>query len=86
MSDSLDPYGKKVYEYLSKNKYDVVILQEQSVRPIIDKEKFHEAVRKLYKLIIKNEATPLLYETWGDIKIVLICKNLIWLMKVWLKD
>lgn len=65
MSDSLDPYGKKVYEYLSKNKYDVVILQEQSVRPIIDKEKFFEAVRKLYKLIIKNGATPLLYETWG---------------------
>ena len=65
MSDSFDPYGKKVYEYLSKNKYDVVILQEQSVRPIIDKEKFFEAVRKLYKLIIKNGATPLLYETWG---------------------
>ena len=65
MSDSLDPYGKKVYEYLSKNKYDVVILQEQSLRPIIDKEKFFEAVRKLYKLIIKNGATPLLYETWG---------------------
>ena len=65
MSDPFDPYGKKVCDYLNKNKYDVVILQEQSVRPIIDKEKFHEAVRKLYKLIIKNGATPLLYETWG---------------------
>ena len=65
MSDSLDPYGKKVYEYLSTNKYDVVILQEQSLRPIIDKEKFFIAVRKLYELIIKNGATPLLYETWG---------------------
>lgn len=65
MTDINDEYGKKVYEYLTNNKYDIVVMQEQSIRPVIEKEKFHNAVRILHKLIIKNGATPLLYITWG---------------------
>jgi len=65
MNDVNDLFGNKVNSKLNENKYDVVVLQEQSFRPCIDKELFFEAVRNLHKKINRNGARTLLYETWG---------------------
>lgn len=65
MADNNDAFGKKVHDYLNNQSFDVVLLQEQSIRPCIDKNLFFEAVRYLHKLINKNGAKTLLYETWG---------------------
>ena len=58
-------YGIKARGLLESEKYDYVILQEQSVRPASEPEEFYSAVRELSKLIKKNGATPVLYETWA---------------------
>ena len=55
--------GRKVYQELSKG-YDFCFLQEQSNRPVVGKEKFYDAVRKLNDEIIKNNTKLVLYETW----------------------
>ena len=66
MNDPLNEYGAKVAEKLKNNKYDVVFLQEQSLRPAIgDEDLFYDAVRGLTQKIRDNGAIPVLYETWG---------------------
>ena len=65
MSNVNDTFGKEVDRKLKENKYDVVILQEQSVRPVIDKELFFESVEALVRKINKNGSKTYLYETWG---------------------
>lgn len=66
MNDPLNEYGAKVAEKLKNNKYDVVFLQEQSLRPAIgDEALFYDAVRGLTQKIRANGAIPVLYETWG---------------------
>lgn len=65
-SDPEDEYGAKVEAALTgEEKYDFVILQEQSLRPAIAPEAFFSAVEKLSERIRKKRATPLLYATWG---------------------
>lgn len=66
-ADPSDEYGKKVYEALSNiGKYDFVVLQEQSIRPIGEEaDRFYNAVRELAGRIRKTGATPILYSTWG---------------------
>ncbi len=65
-ADSADEYGKKVEEALTgEKKYDLVILQEQSLRPAIAPEKFFEAVENLSERIRATGAEILLYSTWG---------------------
>lgn len=66
-ADPTDEYGKKVEDALSGDeKYDFVILQEQSVRPAgKDKEAFYAAVRNLAERIRATGAAPVLYATWG---------------------
>lgn len=46
-ANSADPYGAKVDEFLNANKYDVVILQEQSHRPISDYNSFLKGAKGL---------------------------------------
>ncbi len=57
--------GKVVAEKLKGEPYDYVILQEQSLRPVIDPEPFFAAVRKLSCRFRATGAEPLLYSTWG---------------------
>ena len=64
-ADTSDEYGKKVDKALKNNKYDVVILQEQSGCPIANPKKFYGGVRDLAKKVKDNGAELYLYETWG---------------------
>lgn len=66
-ADPSDEYGKKVEQALTgTKKYDYVVLQEQSVRPITDDAPdFYSAVRNLAERIRKTGAEPILYSTWG---------------------
>jgi len=50
---------------IQKGEFDIVILQEQSLRPIYDKKKMHEAIRKLEIEIKKTEAKTVLFMTWA---------------------
>ena len=67
MANPADPYGVQVQKALkSGEKYDYVILQEQSVRPASkNAEKFYQAVRSLVGRIRAIGAEPVLYATWG---------------------
>lgn len=60
-----DTYGKQAIAKLAENKYDYVIIQEQSSAPIKKPGHFYDGVRNMYSLISENGATPVLYETWG---------------------
>lgn len=65
-ADPSDNYGKMVDNALSGHeKFDFVILQEQSVRPAIAPEKFYDGVRPLVEKIRAIGAQPVLYATWG---------------------
>ena len=66
-SDPNDEMGKIVETKLTSNKYDYVILQEQSTTPINSYSSFLTAVKKL-KLRVNQTQTKcetILYETWG---------------------
>ncbi|MBQ9710241.1 MAG: hypothetical protein IJV67_06450 [Clostridia bacterium] len=63
-----DAYGSKVAKELSEEnygKYDYVVLQEQSLRPITETGKFYDGVRALNEKIRAAGATPVLYATWA---------------------
>lgn len=65
-ADPTDPYGERVEINLSgSDSYDYVILQEQSIRPITNPEKFQEGARNLVARIRAIGAQPVLYATWG---------------------
>ena len=64
-ADENDELGHRVDSALKSNKYDCVIIQEQSLRPATEPAKFYDGVRAMYKKINENGATPYLYETWG---------------------
>ena len=67
MADPTDSYGLLVEKALTGNqKYDYVILQEQSARPATESAgKFYKAVRNLAARIRESGAEPILYSTWG---------------------
>ena len=61
-----DTYGAQVEAALTgETKYDYVVIQEQSERPISNPAKFYAAVRNLAERIREHGATPILYSTWG---------------------
>ncbi len=64
-ADPLDEWGGKVKEMLDGERFDAVVLQEQSHTPISAPDKFYSAVRRLCAEIRKKGATPYLYATWG---------------------
>lgn len=64
-ADSSDTYGKKVADAFANNKYDIVIIQEQSHRPVSNPESFYSAVRDLKEMARVNGAETYLYATWG---------------------
>jgi len=75
--DSVTKGGRKLYEnlsdgdekrliiddLLSKNKYDILFLQEQSYLPLVDREAFEKGVSGLIKLV--GAKRNILYATWG---------------------
>lgn len=66
-ADSYTEFGKQIDLALQGKQYDVVILQEQSVRPAAEHgyAAFFDAVRKLQKKVSENAPRTILYETWG---------------------
>lgn len=64
-ADPADPCGKLVEEKLNENKYDYIILQEQSGSPVATPGLFYDGVRALAKKASENGAKLFLYETWG---------------------
>lgn len=65
-ADPNDTYGSKVNSLLKSNtKYDYVVIQEQSSRPVSDPALFYDGARALDKLIKENGAKTVLYATWG---------------------
>lgn len=67
-ADPDDTYGAQVAEKLSPRnygKYDYVVIQEQSLRPVTDTGKFYDGVRALVEKIRAVGATPVLHSHWG---------------------
>ena len=63
-----DTFGAQVAAALdpeNKVKYDYVVFQEQSLRPIEDTDKFYDGARALAAKIRAAGATPVLYNHWG---------------------
>ena len=63
--DPENKYCKQIDEKLANNSYDIVIIQEQSIRPINNYGKFRDAAAILTEKARANGARVLLYETWG---------------------
>jgi hypothetical protein len=55
----------KALAAICTQKWDYVVLQEQSTRPIRDREAMFKAARLLHAEIVKAGAKTLLYETWA---------------------
>ena len=66
-ADKTDDYGAVVETKLTTNKYDYVILQEQSTTPINNYNTFLTAVKKLKARVdaTQTNCKTILYETWG---------------------
>ena len=60
-----DALGIEARSDLSGERYDFVVIQEQSLRPAAEPEIFLRDARELCALVRKNGATPVFYETWA---------------------
>lgn len=68
LHEHLDPneeMGGKTLKALKEEKWDYVVMQEQSKAPIFAKEDFLNSVHELTELIRENGAKPVLYATWA---------------------
>jgi len=63
--DTSDELNAKFCDALARQKWDYIILQEQSNTPALNRTVFQQSVQSLCKLIRHNGATPLLYATWA---------------------
>lgn len=64
-ADINDVYGSATDAVLKGKKFDYVVLQEQSIRPATETERFRAAVEKLLAKIEENGAKSYFYCTWG---------------------
>lgn len=66
-ADAKIPLGKQIEDILGQEQYDVVILQEQSVRPAAEHgyATFYDGARRLCKKIAKNGSRVVFYATWS---------------------
>lgn len=62
-ADSEHEQGKRLRQAISGKKYDVVVIQEQSLNPIKDESSFLNGVRDIRELIDSEHSV--LYATWG---------------------
>lgn len=65
LADPNDKYGKLANDILCSQRFDVTFLQEQSLRPIVDHEKFLDGAKLLDARIRQNGSKTVLYQTWG---------------------
>lgn len=66
--EHLDPeqeLGKKTLPALADEKWDYVVMQEQSSTPALRRELFLDSAKKLCDLIHQNGAKPLFYCSWA---------------------
>ena len=56
---------KKVIEKIRERKWDVVVLQEQSLFPVLNRESMHKNARILQEEISKQRAKTVFYLTWA---------------------
>jgi hypothetical protein len=56
---------KKAIDKIRAEKWDVVVLQEQSLRPVIDRRSMHEYARPLDAEIEQRGAKTVFYMTWA---------------------
>jgi hypothetical protein len=56
---------QKAIDKIRAEKWDVVVLQEQSLRPVIDRQSMHEYARLLDAEIKKQGAKTIFYLTWA---------------------
>ena len=64
-ADPADECGQRVDKALKEEKFDFIVLQEQSCRPAVDTELFYKAARALFERADENGAKVILYSTWG---------------------
>lgn len=62
-ADPENEHGKRLREVINGQKYDVAVLQEQSLNPITNEEGFLDGVKCLKELI--DAERFVLYATWG---------------------
>lgn len=55
----------RAFKIIRDMDFDFVVLQEQSLRPILDKKKMHDAIRRLDSAIKQSESQTVLYMTWA---------------------
>ena len=60
-----DELHAQVMEAITRQKWDYIVLQEQSNAPVLKPELFHPSVDKLCEIIRQNGAKPVLYATWA---------------------
>ena len=68
LSEQLNPetkMGAGTLEALREEKWDYVVLQEQSAGPVSAPESFAASARQLCELIRANGAKPVFYATWA---------------------
>ena len=65
MLDPEDELSTQVADALKRERWDYVVLQEQSNTPALRPEIFHPAVDELCRRIRQNGAKPVLYVTWA---------------------
>lgn len=68
LKEQLDPeseIGGRTLKALTEEKWDYVVLQEQSKAPAFSKEEFQASVKALCEMIRGAGAKPVLYATWA---------------------
>lgn len=64
-ADPENEEGKRLREVIAGERYDVIVLQEQSCNPVRDKEDFLRSVGALRALLAPHTGHFVLYATWG---------------------
>ncbi len=57
--------GSEARKMLESQKWDYVVIQEQSINPVTDYEDFHDSVSALASLARERGATVVLFQTWA---------------------
>ncbi len=63
--DETTEIGKNAIEKMSSGKWDYIVLQEQSLLPCTNPQRFFDAVERIRQLSAPTGAKPILYETWA---------------------
>ena len=60
-----DELHAQVMAAINRQKWDYIVLQEQSNAPALRPKLFHASMKKLCEIIRENGATPVLYASWA---------------------